>query len=196
MDERGRVAGRLEILRQHHSDGLAAELDAVVVERPERRTIPRRHLILVGFVVVRHGWTVLVREDRDDALDFQCRGNIEPFEAASCDRRRHQAGIGKIRRAEFRRIARRAGDLVAPVNPGGCRADIARHGCTRLSGRSGSSRCMRGCGSDCAESRRAFEQRAAVNSCRGGRASLGARSVIDAHAILLSDCDCGVPCAA
>ena len=60
-DQRRREARDLRRFGDHQRDRLAVEHDLVVVQRPERRPV-RRHVVLVGLVVVRHGRTVLVRQ--------------------------------------------------------------------------------------------------------------------------------------
>ena len=59
--QRRRKARDLRRLGDHQRDRLAVEHDLAVVERPVRRAV-RRHIVLVGLVVVRHGRTVLVRQ--------------------------------------------------------------------------------------------------------------------------------------
>ena len=112
--------------RYHQRDRLAVEHDLAVVERSIRGAF-RRHVVLVGLVVVRQGRTVFMREDVEHALDAQRLAGVDAGYAALWDGRSDHIAVDKAGRIEFARILGLARDLGATVNAR-CRcADVRCH---------------------------------------------------------------------
>lgn len=108
-----RMARRFEGLGNHQRDGLAAVQDLVVVQRTERRTGRRRH-VLVEQVHAAHMRAVLVGDDLQHAGDCACciqmEGNDLTLGNAAVD---HHA-IGQIRHRPFGGITCLSGDFARP----------------------------------------------------------------------------------
>ena len=132
-DQRRREAGDLRLFGDHQRDRLAAEPNAVVVERPIRRTF-RRHVVLVGVIGACHGWPVAVREHVNDALDGKRLVHIDARDPALGDGACNEAGMREAGCIELAGVFRRAGDFGAAIDAGCGGADIACHGLLLLTG--------------------------------------------------------------
>src|SRR5262249_4295052 len=110
-----------------HRNGLAAEYDLVVIERPEGFSV-RRDIILVGVAACGHARAVLVREKPENAIHAQGVTRVESDDAAARDGRGDDAAMGEIGGGELGGIFRRPGDFRAAIHAGGGSADRAGHG--------------------------------------------------------------------
>ena len=131
-DQRGREARDLRRFGDDQRDRLAVEHDPVVVERPERRAV-RRHVVLVGLVVVRHGRPVLVRQHGEHARDAACAAPVSmrvmrPLAMVEATTLPWSEAGG----VELGGIFGGAGDLGEAVDAGCGGADVGCHGlCSR-----------------------------------------------------------------
>ena len=126
-DQRRRETRDLRLFRHHQCNRLAAEPNAVVIERPERRTF-RSHLVLVSAVVACHGWPILMREHVDHAFNRKRLARVDTGDPALGDRGCHDAGMREAGCIELAGVFRRAGDLGAAIDAGCGSPDVSRHG--------------------------------------------------------------------
>src|SRR3954447_14580088 len=191
-NKRCREASDLWLFGNHKCDRLKAEPDPVVVERPERRTLGSR-LVVIGAVVARHRWAILMCEHIDHACNGKRLACVDARDSAPGDGRGNDTGMGEVGDFELAGIFRGAGDLGTAINAGRGSADVSCHRPTRLILRLRRDRDLpravsAGAISQRPQRDRALQHAATADIARHG-GSLG-------HRIFLSDCDCGTPAAA
>ncbi len=122
LDQHRGVARQFEGLRHHQRDRLAAVVNLVVVQRPERRAGRGRHVLVEQPQRADLG-TVLVRDHVNDPGHRQRLACIDRHDAAARNGAVDHHAVGEIRRGMLGRVAGVAGHLGNAVDAGRRRAD-------------------------------------------------------------------------
>ena len=130
LHQRRRKARDFRGFGDNQRNRLAVEHDFVVIERPERRA-QRSHIVLVGLVVVGHGWPVRVRQHLDHTFDALRRGRVNAPDAAFRDGRGDDAAVEEAWNVELGGIFCGACNFCNAVDAGRGRADVC-HGYAQM----------------------------------------------------------------